>query len=93
MELYKVPAGRLATIFYKSPRRHFSQISTLDSEKGTLDEDIPPVSQHGVLIQPTLQDGVRKGRTLVWRNVSLELKLKDGKRTLLDSLNGKTLEV
>lgn len=93
MELYKIPAGRLATIFYHSPSGHFYRRSPIDSEKGIPDEDTPPISQSGVLRQPTSVDGVRKGRTLAWRNVRLELNMKDGKRTLLDNLDGEPLEV
>lgn len=86
MELYRVPAGRLATIFYNSPQRFFKRDQS-DSEKGKHDDSVPPTPQHNGLTQ-TVSDVVRHGRTLGWRNVSLELKLKEGTRSLLDNIDG-----
>lgn len=87
MELYRVPAGRLATIFCHSPKRFFKR-GIPDSEKGENDDNVPPTTQHDGLTQSMSGNGVRHGRTLVWRGVALELKLKEGIRKLLDDLNG-----
>lgn len=91
MERYKLPAGRLATIFYKANPNNFpaKNISGSDSEIGVIsDEDIPPTAGD-LLEKPTsYRVTAHNGRTLAWKNVTLEIVTKDGRRRLLDNLSG-----
>lgn len=89
MERYKSPAGHLATIFYKSkPMEAASGVNSdsSDHERGTLDEDVPPLSSSKLV--PTYVVSSHNGRTLVWRNITLELKVGGEVKRLLDGLSG-----
>lgn len=87
MEHYKLPAGRLATIFYKTePRRLKTETDSCgsDQEKGSMNPDVPPMptSTH------THSVSDHNGRTLAWKNLTLELKTGSGMTRLLDNLSG-----
>ncbi|KAL1636602.1 hypothetical protein SLS56_001187 [Neofusicoccum ribis] len=87
MERYKLPAGRLATVFYKTePRAGVSERSSLasDSEKSGMDDDVPPVARVAVKAQAVSS---HDGRTLAWKNIGLELKVHDETKRLLDDLS------
>ncbi|KAI1397475.1 ABC transporter PeaB1 [Hypoxylon fuscum] len=90
MEHYKLPAGRLATIFYKAkPKEVVSEVSSeaSDHEKGGLDPDVPPI---GLVASraPSQSVSSHSGRTLAWRNITLELKVDGQVKRLLDGLDG-----
>jgi ATP-binding cassette subfamily G (WHITE) protein 2 (SNQ2) len=90
MELFKTPAGRLATVFYKakpSALPHSSGNSS-DFEKGTSDDSAPPLtaivsrkSRHSAEVHT-------KEHFFAWSNVSLNIKTKEGDKTLLSDLSG-----
>ncbi|KAI1812305.1 ABC transporter [Poronia punctata] len=95
MEFYKLPAGRLATIFYKTEPEKISKSSAAssdvsDSEKGSVDADAPPQTSGGVLSSHTALDSVatHNGRTLAWKDLTLELKVGGETKRLLDGLSG-----
>lgn len=91
MERIKLPAGSLATVFYRGmdskkqlPR---TQSTTSDLENGSVDHDVPPEPTRpaSLIRNATLE---QNPRTLTWNNLSLEVKTKDGQRRLLNDLNG-----
>ncbi|KAI1263589.1 ABC transporter [Xylariaceae sp. FL1019] len=98
MEFYKLPAGRLATIFYKAEPNAVAKASTTssaetsDGEKGATGEDAPPVNTRQLLSSPvphTIHSvSSHNGRTLAWENITLELKVGDELKRLLDGLSG-----
>lgn len=91
MERYKLPAGRLATVFYKAePKAIVSEASShsSDNEKGALDEDVPPSSADLVAAQNLHSVSSHNGRTLAWKNITLELKVHGEVKRLLDGLSG-----
>jgi len=90
MELLKLPAGRLATVFYKDePQEHTwktaEESSTpADMEKGSSDSALRPVFSGR---------SRRSGRSLqnqafAWKDVSLDIKTNKGTKRLLDSMDG-----
>jgi len=96
MELHKLPAGRLATVFYKDePQQHTRKTATessipADMEKGSSDSALHPVlsgrsRRSGRSLQNQLD---RKGQAFAWKNVSLDIKTKEGTKRLLDSMDG-----
>ncbi|KAI8631803.1 ABC transporter [Xylariaceae sp. FL1651] len=95
MEYYKLPAGRLATIFYKAEPRVMAKASATtsdmsDSEKGGANEDVPPMSSPGLVIEhaPLHSVSSHNGRTLAWKDITLELKIGGEVKRLLDGLSG-----
>ena len=97
MELLKLPAGRLATVFYKDEPRQNSEETTMeahilpDAEKGTSDSVLHPVfsgrsRRSGNSVQNQLD---RKGQAFAWKDVSLDIKTNEGTKRLLDSMDGK----
>ena len=96
MEILKLPAGRLATVFYKNePREDQDNIvgkSDMPSEmeKGKSDETLNPiVSARSRRSTRNIQDQLdRKGHTFAWKNVSLEIKTDHGRKCLLDHIDG-----
>lgn len=93
MERYKLPAGRLATIFYKAEPKAVASVassSTSDNEKGGLDEDVPPRSADLVTAQALQAVSSHDGRVLAWKNIVLELKVHGKVKRLLDGISGKT---
>ncbi|KAJ2978980.1 hypothetical protein NUW58_g7322 [Xylaria curta] len=92
MERYKLSAGHLATIFYKAkPKDIVSTTSSesSDSEKGPkFDGDVPPKPRH-LAVGPTLSAMSRHhGRTLVWKDITLDIKHDGEQKRLLDGLSG-----
>ena len=91
MERLKVPAGRLNTIFFKSSSKGTKGFlgANSDQENGAVDLDVPltvrkSISRsHG---QP--KDPQENAETFDWRNINLDIKIKDGARRLLDNLSG-----
>ncbi|KAI0003557.1 ABC transporter PeaB1 [Xylariaceae sp. FL0662B] len=92
MERYKLPAGRLATVFYKvkPEERTPSNSETSDTEKGPKsDDDIPPTPPNIAASEKPLGElSSHDGRTLAWRNITLELKHDGEQKRLLDGLSG-----
>lgn len=95
MEWYKLPAGRLATIFYKTNPEALLLMrssNSSDTEKGAgTDKDIPP--QGPVLATTSTLHEVSSynGRSLAWKNIVLDLSINGKERRLLDGLSGKRL--
>lgn len=93
MENYKLPVGRLATIFYKAePKDVMSKMNgnSADSEKGSSSDDYVPPTSTGPAIGPQSREvSSHTGRTLVWKNISLDLKLNGEEKCLLDDLSGR----
>jgi hypothetical protein len=97
MEFYKLPAGRLATIFYKTEPKVIAKASATssdisDGEKGGNNEDVPPESSPRVLAahDPLHSVSTHNGRTLAWQDITLELKVGGEVKRLLDGLSGKS---
>ncbi|TGJ84785.1 hypothetical protein E0Z10_g3954 [Xylaria hypoxylon] len=95
MEFYKLPAGRLATIFYKTEPKAVAKASATssdisDGEKGSVNEDAPPESSPGIFTAhaPLNSVSTHNGRTLSWQNITLELKVSGEVKRLLDGLSG-----
>lgn len=96
MELHKLPAGRLATVFYKDePQSHSIENSTempapSDVEKGTPDSVLQQVfSGRSKRRSNSLQNQLdRKGQAFAWKDVSLDIKTKEGTKRLLHSMDG-----
>ncbi|KAH9907615.1 ABC transporter PeaB1 [Xylariomycetidae sp. FL2044] len=90
MERYKLPAGRLATIFYNvEPHEVESPVDSdaSDKEKGVIsDYDIPPEGPQPVSDLHKVSS--HNGRSLAWRDVTLDLKTRGEEKRLLDNLNG-----
>ncbi|KAI0911770.1 ABC transporter PeaB1 [Ustulina deusta] len=92
MEWYKLPAGRLATIFYKTNPEALLLMrssNSSDTEKGAgTDKDIPP--QGPVLATTSTLHEVSSynGRSLAWKNIVLDLSINGKERRLLDGLSG-----
>ncbi|KAI1385489.1 ABC transporter [Hypoxylon trugodes] len=90
MEYYKLPAGRFATIFYKSKSKEpipRELSDTSDNEKGKFDADVPPT---GSVIAPTTSRSVssHNGRTLAWKDITLEVNVGGETKRLLNGLSG-----
>ncbi|KAH6651607.1 ABC transporter [Truncatella angustata] len=87
MDRYKLPAGHLATIFYKTDPKSVDlamSSNSSDTEKGATDQDTPPVTT-----QPSLPFvASHNGRMLAWENLTLELKVGSETKRLLDNLSG-----
>lgn len=94
MERYKLPAGRLVTIFYTgNPSIEVAVTSSSASgeEKGTTDPDVPPQTTTVVAEDDAHTETMSShdGRTLSWKNITLELKTQGEVKRLLDGLSGK----
>ena len=94
MEFLRVPAGRLATVFYKTePQGLTSNQSSLpfDVEKANSDETLPPITQEkskrSARISRELSD--TKGHAFAWKNISLDIKVNGDRKRLLDGIDGK----
>ena len=98
MEIFKLPAGRLATVFYKNePQEYQDDIVAKsdvpsETEKGTSDgtlQDIVP--ERSRRSGRNLQDQLdRKGHTFAWKNIAFDIKIGDGKKRLLDGMDGES---
>lgn len=98
MERLKLPAGRLATVFYRSEPQGLPSgeaSSDSDIEKGSPEEDLPPVlaerSRRSVKASRDLLD--RKGHSFAWKNITLDIKTPQGQKRLLDDVNGECLRL
>ena len=96
MEIFKLPAGRLATVFYtKEPQEYQDGVlpkSDLPSEmeKGKSDETLQPiVSTKSRRSTRNIEDQLdRNGHSFAWKNISLDIKIDHGKKRLLDRVDG-----
>ena len=96
MEILKLPAGRLATIFYKNEPQGYQDNASAKAdmsseiEKGSSDETlqsiVPERSRRSGKNPPDPLD--RKGHAFAWKNISLDIKTSDGKKRLLDGMDG-----
>lgn len=92
MEHYKLPAGRLATIFYRAEPKDMT-LGTRpqcleEGKRHKLKEDMPPRSNGPSTKAPFREVSSHNGRTLVWKNLTLDLKLNGENKRLLDGLSG-----
>ena len=95
MEILKLPAGRLATVFYKNePQQNQDARPDIPSEmeKGSSDDTLQTiVPEKSRRSARNLQDQLdRKGHTFAWKNISLDIKTGDGKKCLLDGMDGES---
>ena len=96
MELLKLPAGRLATIFYKMEPQDlaFEKASIpSDIEKGSSSDDtLPPIvqpqSKRSRKLSQDLLD--RKGHVFAWKNITLDIKIDKEQKRLLDDVDGES---
>lgn len=90
MERYKLPAGQLATIFYKADPRTVASIASSsnssDTETGDLDPDVPPLTSGDTT--PVEHVSSHNGRILSWSNITLEHKVDGQVKRLLNNLSG-----
>ena len=94
MERLKLPAGRLATVFYKiQPQNTGSARASVsgDVEKGTSDDTSAPISiERSRRSVRTPQDILsRKDHAFAWRNITLDLNVNGTHKRLLDGVDGK----
>lgn len=96
MEILKLPAGHLATVFYKNEPKEYldGAVATSDMpsemEKGSSEETlhaiVPEKSRRSAR---SLRDQLdRKGHAFAWNNISLDIKTSGGKKRLLDGVDG-----
>lgn len=94
MEMLKLPAGRLATVFYKAePQDLISEKSStsFDSETGSIDEDQPPVTVHSrQSVMPPGDFLDREGHVFAWRDICLNINSGSSEKRLLDNVDGKS---
>lgn len=94
MEMLKLPAGRLATVFYKAePQEFVSEKSSTpsDGESGPVDKDVPPItvqSRQSGTSRRHFSDG--EGHVFAWEDICLDIKSGEAKKRLLDNLDGKS---
>ena len=96
MEMLRLPAGRLATVFYKNEPQGYQENAVAkpempsEMEKGSSDETLQIiVPERSRRSGRHLQDPLdRKGRAFAWRNISLDIKTSDGRKRLLDGMDG-----
>ena len=96
MEILKLPAGRLATVFYKNEPQEYRDDAVAEAdissevEKGSSDKTLRPIaperSRRSARSQQDQLD--RKGHTFAWKNIALDIKTSDGKKRLLDNIDG-----
>lgn len=98
MEIFKLPAGRLATVFYRNEPQGYRDVAVAKSdmrseiEKGSSDETLrSTVSQRSRRSARDLHDQLdRKSHAFAWKNISLDIETGDGKKRLLDGMNGES---
>ncbi|MCJ1267220.1 hypothetical protein MMC22_007105 [Lobaria immixta] len=92
MEMLKLPAGRLATVFYKAEPQDFiseKNSTPFDSETGSADEDQPPVNVHSrqtVMPPGDLLD--QEGHVFAWKDICLRINSGGTEKRLLDNVDG-----
>jgi hypothetical protein len=99
MELHKPPAGKAATVHFRTLSSPSSSkavtgfdTSDADIEKGVTDQSLSNV--RGGLGPSENRDSFiesHEGRTLCWRNLSLDIDVRGESKRLLQDLNGTTL--
>ena len=94
MERFKMPAGKLATVFFSREVAAPQQKSDVESQQSSSSggekaeeydetEDAPsplPQHQHAEI--------VRTERTFSWKELSIDVKTADGTKRLLDNVSG-----
>ncbi|OJJ38758.1 hypothetical protein ASPWEDRAFT_48910 [Aspergillus wentii DTO 134E9] len=86
MERLKQPAGQLATVFYRGlDKKSSSRPGSSDHESGPVDLDVPPVQEEITTPNAPIE---QQPRSLAWKGLNLDIKLKEGQRRLLNNLNG-----
>ncbi|KAI0437784.1 ABC transporter PeaB1 [Xylaria telfairii] len=92
MERYKLPAGRLATIFYKTEPKALVLMTcpkASDHEKGAVNnDDVPPKGPELAMASSLHGVSSHNGRSLAWKNINLDLKANGEERRLLNDLSG-----
>ena len=93
MELLKLPAGRLATVFYKTEPKNFAdeKISiSSDVEKGNSGQTLPPITVEQSRRSARKPQDVldREGHVFAWKNISLDLKVNGEQKRLLENIDG-----
>ena len=96
MEILKLPAGRLATVFYKNEPQEYRDDTVAKAyipsevEKGSSDVTVrriaPERSRRSARNQQDQLD--RKGHVFAWKNIALDIKTSNGKKRLLDGMDG-----
>ncbi len=99
MEILKLPAGRLATVYFKdTPQEHHDDDAVAKSdrpslmEKGNSDQTLRPiVPERSRRSTRNIHDQLdRKGHAFAWKNITLDIKTNDGKKRLLDGMSGES---
>ena len=94
MELLKLPAGRLATIFYKTEPQDLAfekAVIPSDIEKGGSSDDtlLPIVQSRSKRSRKFSQDLLdRKGHVFAWKNITLDIRVDKEQKRLLDDVDG-----
>ena len=96
MEIFKLPAGRLATVFYKKEPEEYqdSVVSRSDlpseMEKGKSDETLQPIrpARSRRSTRNRVDQIHSKGHTFAWKNISLDIKADHSRKRLLDRIDG-----
>ena len=97
MELLKLPAGRLATVFYKNEPQESQSLAmetfleSSNTEKASSEETLPPLIEKASRRSAKQVQMETKRHAFAWKNLTLDLKLGDGKQRLLENVDGKSL--
>ena len=94
MEMLKLPAGRLATVFYKADPKELvaaKSSASSDPEKGEVDTDSPP------FLSPNTQSAAlhkglsrREEHVSAWKDISVDIEVGGSEKRLLDNIDGWT---
>lgn len=90
MELFKPPAGKLATTFYNTPWRRSNKNETPDEEKQFSHTD-SPASEPSVALDLKATSRSHSGsgsHTFGWKDLTLDVVVQGEKRRLLNSVSG-----
>lgn len=99
MGFLKLPAGRLATVFYKNeptePQDRALKEASMPShlEKGTSDDILPPMNPQRSRPKQSQDLMDQKGHAFAWKNICLDIKADGGSKRLLDNMDGKPLNI
>lgn len=99
MERFKVPAGKLATVYFArsaftTPKRKgsASDVESQQSASVSVDEKMDSGKPETAIdVQPTSPPAeiVRSEKSFSWKDLSLDVKTKDGNKRLLNDVCGK----
>ena len=94
MERLKLPAGRLATVFYKTQPQNTDSARasvSVDVEKETSDDTLAPISIERSRRSARMPQDIlsRKDHAFAWKNITLDLNANGTHKQLLDSVGGK----